>query len=326
VICDSHVAPLHGQRIHTAITSEADAELFTFPAGEWNKSRESWSSLTDQLLRRRFDRDTVIVAVGGGVAGDLVGFVAATYLRGVRYVQVPTTLLAMVDSSVGGKTGVDTEYGKNLVGAFHQPRIVVADVTTLASLPPVHLAAGIAEALKHGIIADQGYFEQTLAHQERIRAKDADVLGQLVSRSVEIKSAIVAADEREHGRRTSLNFGHTIAHALEAVLGYELLHGEAVAIGMLLEAKLGEQIGVTEVGLASRIQVALEAFRLPLEPPGEVDGERLLKVMRSDKKVRDGTVRFALPLRLGAMPSPATGHGTIAVPEEELRPLLDLIG
>ena len=172
VVCDSHVAPLYGERIHDAITAGADAALFTFPAGEWNKSRESWSTVTDQLLRHQFDRDAVIVAVGGGVAGDLAGFVAATFLRGVRYAQIPTTLLAMVDSSVGGKTGVDTEFGKNLVGAFHQPRLVLADVGTLTTLPPVHLAAGMAEALKHGVIADAQYFEVMLGNHERIRAKD----------------------------------------------------------------------------------------------------------------------------------------------------------
>lgn len=324
MICDSHVAPLYGESVHAAIASEADAEFFTFPAGEWNKSRESWSTITDQLLRRRFDRDTVIIAVGGGVTGDLAGFVAATYLRGVRYVQAPTTLLAMVDSSVGGKTGVDTEFGKNLVGAFHQPKIVVADVGTLATLPPVHMAAGMAEALKHGIIADLGYFELMLTDQERIRTKDTSILGQVVTRSVEIKSAIVAADERERGRRAILNFGHTIAHALEAVLGYELLHGEAVAIGMLLESRLGERLGVTEAGVASRVQAALDAFRLPVEPPTDLDVERVLKVMRSDKKVRDGTVRFALPQQLGEMARGNAENGTIAVPENELRSLLEL--
>lgn len=324
MICDSHVAPLYGESVHAAIASEAEAEFFTFPAGEWNKSRESWSTITDQLLRRRFDRDTVIIAVGGGVTGDLAGFVAATYLRGVRYVQVPTTLLAMVDSSVGGKTGIDTEFGKNLVGAFHQPKIVVADVGTLATLPPVHMAAGMAEALKHGIIADLGYFELMLTDQELIRAKDTSILNQVVTRSVEIKSAIVAADERERGRRAILNFGHTIAHALEAVLGYELLHGEAVAIGMLLESRLGERLGVTEAGVASQVQGALEAFRLPVEPPTDLDVERVLKVMHSDKKVRDGTVRFALPQQLGEMARGNTENGTIAVPEDELRSLLEL--
>jgi 3-dehydroquinate synthase len=319
IITDSHVEPLYGERAHSVIASGSDVELFSFPAGEWNKSRESWSSVTDQLLRCRFDRDAVLIAVGGGVTGDLAGFVAATFLRGIRYVQVPTTLLAMVDSSVGGNTGVDTEFGKNLVGAFHQPSAVLADVNTLRTLPPVHVAAGMAEALKHGIIADAEYFQRVLDQEEAIRERDPTALAGVVQRSVEIKSAVVAEDERDHA---TLNFGHTVAHGLEALLGYELLHGEAVAIGMLTEARLGERVGATEHGTASMIRAALEAFRLPLEPPTEVGLDRLIEVMRSDKKVRDRTVRFALPACVGCMARSDAGASTIGVDEDELRALL----
>jgi len=322
VITDSHVEPLYGEGVHAAIAARSDAELFSFPAGEWNKSRESWTTVTDQLLRHQLDRDTLLVAVGGGVTGDLAGFVAATFLRGVRYVQVPTTLLAMVDSSVGGKTGVDTEFGKNLVGAFHQPSAVLADVATLRTLPPVHVAAGMAEVLKHGIIADADYFQRALDVQDAIRKKDPAVLTEVVQRSVEIKSSVVAEDEREHGRRAMLNFGHTIAHAIEALLGYELLHGEAVAVGMFVEAQLGEHVGATEPGAASRIREALEAFHLPIEPPADLDIDRMLDVMRSDKKVRDRTVRFALPSSIGSMPVRDSGNSTIGIPEDELRSIL----
>jgi 3-dehydroquinate synthase len=214
----------------------------TFPAGEWNKTRETWSALTDQLLAAGIGRDGAVVAVGGGVVGDVAGFVAATVLRGIPYVQVPTTLLAMIDSSIGGKTGVDTVHGKNLVGAFHQPRAVIADVNTLTTLPPVHRSAGMAEALKHGFIADAIYLESLVRDRDRILDAEPGALLETVRRSVEIKAAVVADDERELGRRAILNFGHTVGHAIETVCGYEILHGEAVAMGMIVEAELGKHL------------------------------------------------------------------------------------
>jgi 3-dehydroquinate synthase len=326
IVTDSTVAPLYGKSAATALEKVAPTLLLEFPAGEWNKTRETWSTLTDQLLAAQLDREAAILAVGGGVVGDLAGFVAATYLRGVRFVQVPTTLLAMIDSAIGGKTGVDTQLGKNLVGAFHQPRAVIADVRTLTSLPPLQLAAGMAEALKHGAIADAAYFESLLAGEQAIRAREPQALLDAVRRSVEIKVGVVTEDERERGRRAVLNFGHTVAHALEATQGYELLHGEAVAVGMLAEAKLGERIGVTEEGLATTMAGALKSYGLPLSPPGNPDLERMLEVMRQDKKNREGTVRFALPSRMGEMARGPAGEWTVSAPEEVVSDVLRELG
>lgn len=316
VITDSSVEPLYARAAAEALGARAHTVLLPFPAGEWNKTRDTWTSLTDRMLEARLGRDAAVVAIGGGVVGDLAGFVAATYLRGVPVVQVPTSLLAMIDSSVGGKAGVDTSHGKNLVGAFHQPRAVIADLTTLTTLPPLHVAAGIAEALKHGAIADRAYFARTVQAADTIRAREAAVMDDVVRRSVEIKSAVVAEDARETGRRAILNFGHTIAHALEAVTGYELLHGEAVALGMLVEARLGEAFGVTDAPAVSEIGTALTTFDLPTHLPDSVTPQALLDVMQHDKKVRDGTVRFALIERVGAIAVPEDGAWTHAVPAD----------
>ncbi len=234
VVTDSNVGVAYGPRVLEALGAE-HAAVFTVPAGESHKTRESWARVTDALFAARFGRDTTIVALGGGVIGDLAGFVAATFMRGIPFVQVPTTLLAMIDASVGGKTGVDTPAGKNLVGAFHQPAAVVADLRALATLPSAQLAAGMAEAIKHGVIADAGYLDSVAAVAERI--DEIDVGGaqmlDLVARSIEIKADVVRRDERESGLRKILNFGHTIGHAIEHMSGYSILHGEAVAVGMV---------------------------------------------------------------------------------------------
>jgi len=320
------VAPLYAEAAAAALEPLAPSRLFTFAAGEWNKNRDIWAQLTDEMLGAGFDREAAVVAVGGGVVGDLAGFVAATYLRGVRCVQVPTTLLAMIDSAIGGKTGVDTPFGKNLVGAFHQPAAVVADVATLGTLPPVQLAAGMSEALKHGVIADAEYLEALIAERDGLRARQPEALLPAVRRSMEIKAGIVAEDARESGPRAVLNFGHTVAHALEALQGYEMLHGEAVAVGMLAEARLGESIGVTETGVAEEVRRALEAFELPLAPASDPDPEAMLEVMRRDKKNRGGTVRFALPKRPGEMARGPSGEWTVGAPEDAVREILQLQG
>jgi 3-dehydroquinate synthase len=302
VISDSHVAKLYGDEVQKRVSGTGyRAELFTFPAGEWNKTRETWASLSDRMLAAHFGRDCAVIALGGGVVGDVAGFLAATYLRGVPYVQVPTSLLAMIDSSIGGKTGVDVPAGKNLLGAFHQPRLVAADLTLLTSLPPVQLSAGLAEAVKHGVIADPEYFTFLERDYAAILAKDGPALERVVQRSVEIKAAVVAEDERESGRRAILNFGHTIGHAIEATSRFEVLHGEAVAIGMVYEARLGEMLGITAKGTAERIVRLLEQFRLPVERPDGASADQLIEVMRGDKKVRGGEIRFALPKEIGVM-------------------------
>jgi 3-dehydroquinate synthase len=278
-----------------------EGETLTFPSGERSKTRESWSRLTDQLLRLGYGRDSGIVALGGGVAGDLAGFVAATYMRSVPYVQVPTTLLAMLDASVGGKTGVDTAEGKNLIGAFHPPVAVVADPLALATLPDREFRAGLAEAVKHGLIADREYFEWLEAQVDALVARDARTLQRLVRWSVEIKAAVVSEDEREGGRRAILNAGHTVAHALEQATEYRLPHGEAVGLGLVAEAALAAGLGLATPEAGARLVALLERLGLPTRVAEPVAAERLLGAMGSDKKNRDRAIRFALPRGVGAM-------------------------
>jgi 3-dehydroquinate synthase len=322
VITDSHVATLWGEKLVARChDATLDAELFEFPAGEPNKTRETWASLSDQLLQRQFGRDCGVIALGGGVVGDVAGFVAATYLRGVPYVQVPTTLLAMIDSSIGGKTGVDVPAGKNLLGAFHQPRLVVADLDLLRTLPTPQLAAGVAEAVKHGTIADADYFAFLEREHDAVTTKQPAALEHLVRRSVEIKADVVAADERETGRRAILNFGHTVAHAVEATAQFAVLHGEAVAIGMGYEARLAELLGIAAAGTAKRIARLLGRYGLPLALPESATADRLLATMRLDKKARAGTVRFALPEAVGRMHADGSSW-TVAAPEEVVRDVL----
>lgn len=313
VITDSHVAGPYGRRVVESLHSAgAAADLLQFPAGEWNKTRETWAAVSDRMLAAQVGRDSAVVALGGGVAGDVGGFVAATFHRGIPCVQVPTSLLAMIDSSIGGKTGVDAPAGKNLIGAFHQPRLVVADLDTLATLPPVQLAAGVAEALKHGAIADAEYFAFLERDHAAVKAKDPAALERVVTRSVEIKAQIVAQDEREVGVRAVLNFGHTVGHAIEATTKFEVLHGEAVAIGMMCEARLGERLGITAAGTAERLRRALEAYGLPTALPRGPSASDLLAAMQVDKKARAGAVRFALPQAIGAMHHTAEGGWTVA--------------
>jgi len=319
VISDSRVAELYGPRVIEDLRAAGlRAELFPFPCGEWNKTRATWADLTDALLRARIGRDGAVVALGGGVTGDLAGFVAATYLRGLPYAQVPTSLLAMIDAAIGGKTGVDVPAGKNLVGAFHQSRFVLADIETLATLPKVHVAAGMAEAIKHGVVADAGYFEAILADAAAIRARDLAALERIVARGVAIKEAIVAADPLEAGRRQVLNFGHTIGHAVEACSGYAFAHGEAVAIGMVAEALLAESLGAAHPGLATAVRGALERFGLPVTVPSDLAADDLLAVMQGDKKVRARSVRFALPRRVGEMAQRDDGAWTVEADDERI--------
>jgi 3-dehydroquinate synthase len=323
VISDSHVAERYGETVGGVLRQGGiEFDLFTFPAGEWNKTRETWAALSDRMLAARIGRDGAVVALGGGVVGDVAGFVAATYYRGLPFVQLPTTLLAMIDSSIGGKTGVDTAYGKNLLGAFHQPRAVIADLDALATLPAPQLAAGMAEAIKHGVIADAGYCAAIEDDHAAVVGRDPAALERLVTRSVEIKAAVVAADERETGRRALLNFGHTVGHAIEATSGYAMLHGEAVAIGMAVEAALAERAGVAAPGTRAAIARLLEQFALPLALPPGTRTDDLLAAMRHDKKRRDGEMHFALPRRIGEMSGDAQHGWTTPVAEMLVREVL----
>jgi 3-dehydroquinate synthase len=297
VISDDNVASLYGHPVMEELRDAGlDASLFTFPAGEASKTRDSWSILTDEMLEAGLGRDSCVVAVGGGVTTDLAGFVAATYLRGVAVVQVPTSYLAMIDASVGGKTGVDVAAGKNLVGAFHPPKAVVADTALLRTLPRSERAQGLVEAFKHGAILDAEYFGQLESFVGDLMDADAAVAADAVLRSVELKAAVVGEDEFEGGYRQILNFGHTLGHALEAASRYALGHGSAVALGMVLEAEVGERLGITEPGTRERLASVLHAL---LPPAHELDVEGALPYLRTDKKVRAGRSRVVLLRRIG---------------------------
>lgn len=296
-------------------------QRLVFPRGELSKTRETWSRLTDELLAGGIGRDAAIVAMGGGITGDLAGFVAATYLRGIPYVQVPTTLLAMVDSSVGGKVGVDTAFGKNQVGAFYPPVLVVADPLTLMSLPDRDYRAGLAEAVKHGVIADREYFEWIGSKGRDIRARQPGAITQLVQRSIEIKAGVVTQDERERGRRAILNAGHTVAHAIEAASGYLMHHGECVAIGLVIECRIAEAMGLAEAGTAISVARVLERFGLPLRLPENLAPEAVLDAMAGDKKNRGGAIHFSFPRAVGAMHGSGTDWTVPSPPEVILKEL-----
>jgi 3-dehydroquinate synthase len=309
VVTDDTVGPLYADRMASAL-GEDRSMLITLPPGEAQKTRDTWSQITDALLQARFGRDSLLIALGGGVIGDLTGFVASTYLRGIPVLQVPTTLLAMVDASIGGKTGVDTDFGKNLVGAFHPPLAVIADLDTLGSLPISERVNGLAEALKHGVICDAAYFDR-VAHTDL----DGTDWHQIVSRSVAIKAGVVAADEREHGLRKVLNFGHTIGHAVEHLMAYAVPHGACVAFGMLIETRVAIALGVCEPTLEAQLHAAITRLGLPTGLPAMLTPDAVVEATALDKKTRSGTVEYALPARCGAMAGAAHGYGTPVPPE-----------
>lgn len=323
IISDSRVAPLYGERARSAFEAAGEeARLFTFPAGEWNKTRQEWARLSDELLAEGFGRDSAVVAVGGGVTGDLAGFVAATYMRGIPYVQVPTSLLAMLDSSVGGKTGLDTLEAKNPVGAFHHPSLVLVDPDLLQTLPAFQLASGLAEAVKAAAIADEALFAWLEARVPMLLEKEADLLTELVRRGVAIKAEVVEEDPEESGRRQVLNFGHTIGHALEALAGYGVLHGEAVACGMRVESRVGEILGITEEGTTERLAALLEACELERPVEEEFAAERILEAARADKKVRGSVLRCVLLRRIGRVVPSADGSWAHELPPDRVLGLL----
>lgn len=295
------LAVITDRNVARALESHLPVPTLVVAPGERSKSRRRWADLSDKLLTLGFGRDAGLVALGGGVVGDLAGFVAATYLRGVPWLQAPTSLLAMVDASVGGKTGVDTAHGKNLIGAFHPPVAVLADPRALRTLPEAVYRAGLAEVIKHGVIADAAYLAWVERETDAILRRDEDVLVPLVRRSVEIKGAVVERDEFESGERAILNAGHTVAHAIEAVSGYEVPHGEAVAIGLVAEAGLAEELGLAEAGVSGRIRRITDALGLPVRLPEDFLVDDLLDAMAHDKKNRDGAIRFALPAAIGRM-------------------------
>ncbi len=320
IVSDTNVAPHYLVRVEAAFAAAETGKrvaVHVLPPGEQEKTLARFGELMSVLARLGAHRDATLVALGGGVVGDLTGFAAACWMRGVRFVQLPTTLLAMVDSSVGGKTAVDLPEGKNLVGAFHQPAAVVADTATLATLPDRELRAGLAEVLKYGALGDAAFFDWVEANAAALRARDADALVHAIARCCTMKAGIVARDEAEGGERMLLNLGHTFGHAIEAEQGFGgLVHGEAVAVGMVLAARLSSRLGLAPASDGERLAAVLQALGLPTVLPAGLEADALLARMRLDKKNASG--RFRLVLWHGI------GHAFVAtgIDEDVLRGVL----
>ncbi len=299
LVSNTTVAPLYAAQVHAALKDRRIVDV-RLPDGEQYKTLESLQQVLDVAIANRFARDCTVVALGGGVVGDLAGFAAACYQRGVLFAQLPTTLLAQVDSSVGGKTGVNHPGGKNMIGAFHQPSAVIADTTTLRTLPPRELRAGLAEVVKYGLIFDLAFLEWIEANVERLLNLDDEALAHAIYRSCELKADVVRRDERESGDRALLNLGHTFGHAIETVTGYtEWLHGEAVAAGMVIAADMSARLGLLRNEDVQRVRTLLQRMDLPVEAP-KFGAQRALECMRVDKKVKSGRIRLILLEKLGA--------------------------
>ena len=298
IVTNETVAPLYLDQVRAALGTEAQAVVV--PDGERFKSLETANQVYEALLRKRYGRQTTLVALGGGVVGDLTGFVAATYQRGVAFIQIPTTLLAQVDSSVGGKTAVNHPLGKNMIGAFHQPRCVIADTDTLTTLPDRELKAGLAEVIKYGLIRDKLFFSWLENNVGSLSRRDATALTRAIEQSCRDKAEVVAADEREHGERALLNLGHTFGHAIETATGYtQWLHGEAVAAGMCMAASMSTRLGWLPEAEFHRIEQLLAVAGLPIAPPSDIGPERFRELMGVDKKNRDGRLRLILLQDIG---------------------------
>lgn len=298
LVSNEIVAPLYLERARVALQGLRVGEL-VLPDGESHKTLETVSRILDALVEGQYGRDATVVALGGGVIGDMAGFAAACYQRGVACVQVPTTLLSQVDSSVGGKTAVNHPRGKNLIGAFHQPTAVVADTDTLATLDERELRAGMAEVIKYGAILDAGFLDWQAESMQQLLARDGDTVSQAIARSCELKARIVEQDEREQGQRAILNLGHTFGHAIETLTGYsKWLHGEAVAAGMAMAADFSARVGWLDTADAERLRQVIASAGLPVSPP-RLSPEAFMKAMGHDKKVMAGRIRLVLLRRLG---------------------------
>lgn len=317
LVTDTNVAPLWGEPLLQALRDAGLAvDPVVIPPGEAAKNRATWGDVLDAFLALGLGRDACVLAVGGGVVGDLAGFAAATFLRGIPVVQVPTTLLAMVDASVGGKTAIDASAGKNLIGAFHHPRLVLADPATLATLPDEELRSGLAEVVKHGAIADAAYLARVTAQSQAVLARAPEALAEIVARSVEIKAAFAAEDPYERGARKALNAGHTLGHAVEALSGYALSHGQAVAIGLVAETRAGELAGITAPRTVASLEGALSTLGLPTRVPASFSSAAVLAAARSDKKARAQRLHYALLARIGAVARPDAGGWTFPLEDD----------
>ena len=300
LVSNDTVAPLYMSRVRDALGKAREVTEVILPDGEGQKHLESANQIWQKALEDHHERRSVFIALGGGVIGDLTGYSAACFLRGVDFIQLPTTLLAQVDSSVGGKTGVNHPLGKNMIGAFHQPKAVLIDLDSLKTLPDREFAAGVAEIIKYGCIWEPDFYHWLLKNSGALLTRNSEVLAEAIHRSCGIKAAVVAQDEREGGLRAILNFGHTFAHAIEHVMGYGVwLHGEAVACGMVMAAKISAARGQVSEDMVTGLINFLEAFGLPVEPPPAMSAEIFLRAMAGDKKVLRGKIRYVLLERLG---------------------------
>ncbi len=318
IVADASVAKTYAARVARAASGVAPCELLTFPAGEWNKSRESWAELTDQLLRRRFDGETVLLSLGGGVALDLGGFVAATYRHGIDHVRLPTTLLAMTGGAVRAGVGVDSPAGRDLIGTIHDPRLVVADVATLATLPPVQVSAGVVPAIQLALAANADDLQWVLDHAGGIRGREGPVLEEVVRRSVELNRDYLTLRRRQGDSTRVPLVGDSIGHALRMVLGYELLYGESVALGMLAEAVIGHQLGVTGQEVPGLLREAIELFHLPDAPPRPIDASHLIEALLPIGPAGERCVRLAVPAQAGALAQEEGTAGGIAVTNDAI--------
>lgn len=299
VVTNTIVAPLYMEPLQQGLHG-LEVDSVVLPDGETHKNLDTCLRVYDRLLEKRFDRQCTLIALGGGVIGDITGFVAATYQRGVDFIQVPTTLLAQVDSSVGGKTGVNHALGKNMIGAFHQPRCVLADTKTLETLPNRELSAGLAEVIKYGLIRDAGFFAWLEDNMDALLGRDEAALTQAILTSCRTKADVVSADEREGGIRAILNLGHTFGHAIETATGYGTwLHGEAVGTGMLMAAWMSRELGWLSDTDYTRVESLIRRAGLPDHPPAGMEPERFMELMAVDKKAEDGRVRLVLQQGMG---------------------------
>jgi len=300
VVTNETVAPLHGSRLRARLEGQS-VTWIELPDGERHKTLATAESILTRMLEARLDRGSTLIAFGGGVVGDIAGFAAAIYQRGIDFIQVPTTLLSQVDSSVGGKTGVNHPLGKNMIGAFHQPRAVIIDTDTLKTLPARELRAGLAEIIKYGLIEDADFFAWLERHIEELLALEPEPIAEAIYRSCACKAEVVAADERESGRRALLNLGHTFGHAIETGMGYgQWLHGEAVGTGMAMAARMSERMGWLSRAELERAEALIARAGLELTPPAELTAERFRDLMAIDKKVMDGRLRLVLLRAIGA--------------------------
>jgi 3-dehydroquinate synthase len=301
IITDERIETLYGKTVHQLlIASSLEAHLFSFPCGEQNKTRFTKELIENKLFEKKLGRDTCVIALGGGVVTDIAGFVAATYCRGIDLIMIPTTLLCMVDACIGGKTGVNVAYGKNMLGCVYQPRKILIDPSVLNSLPSKEIANGVVEMIKHGLVANSTFFEYLERYADQILSLEPEVLKKVIFDSCRIKKEIIEEDANDKGMRNLLNFGHTVGHALESLTNYKISHGEAVAIGLLVESYLSVQLGMLNSNSLDRIKKILAQYHLPLSLPSKYPVTDLLHAMSSDKKSLKGQIRFVLIDEVGS--------------------------